>query len=348
MDVANEASAPEPEPAATIASSIDPAPAAASSDASATATAIALEDEVAAQALKRTPFRTMIARPFWAGMLGAGVGMWAVGAIQAFSRAHLISRPDAPIAAFAPVLLAFGVALARGYRAPVQSYASLLGRLLGVLFFGAICASVTTLILAAIFDGLHIRDLAAFVSLALAGALLAGLALARIHGVGADKSRRIKIASATAAALLVTIWPAAPSLRCRLGFGEGCREAADRQDDTRSAGLLAQRGCEHEDMVSCRLAGQAYQSEGPTRDLRRAEGFYREGCALGDAESCDGVHELELEQRCDRYGAFACAELARAHATGDGMKRDVALAQRYYHKACLLGADDACRSANGR
>ena len=358
MDVANEASAPEPEldvapseggevaaapPAAEVA-----APPAASATEPATAAAIALEDEAAALALKRTPLRTVISRPFWAGLLGAGTGMWAVSAVQAFSSAHLISRPPPPIAFFLPLLLAVGVALARGYRAPVQSYAALLGRVLGVLFFGGSSASITVLILAVIFDALHLRDQAVFVTLALVGALLGGLALARIHGVGADKSRRIKIAAASAAALLVTIWPAAPSLRCRLGSGEGCRVAADRQDDTRSAGLLAQRGCEHEDMVSCRLAGQAYQGEGPARDLRRAEGFYREGCALGDAESCDGVHELELEQRCSRYGAFACAELARAHATGEGMTRDRELAQRYYRKACLLGADDACRAAEGR
>jgi hypothetical protein len=338
MDVAN---APSPEPEPEVAPIEPPT-------ATAIAIAIALEDEAAALALKRTPFRTVIARPFWAGLLGAGVGMWAVCLIQAFARARLISRPEAPAAVLLPMAVALGMALFRGYRAPVQSYAGLLGRVLGVLFFGGICASIAVLILAAIFDGLHVRDLGAFVTVALAGALLAGLALARVHGIGPDKSRRIKIAAATAAALLVTIWPAAPSLRCRLGSGEGCREAADREGDPRSAGWLAQRGCERDDMVSCRLAGQAFAAEGPTRDLRRAEAFYRDGCALGDAESCDGVHELELEQRCDRYGAFACAELARAHSTGDGMKRDMALSQRYYRKACLLGADDACRAAGGR
>jgi hypothetical protein len=367
MDDANEAPAPDPEPAVAPSegAEADAAPpvaaeAAASSEAPIAADPPAIpadpppppatptELDAAALAFQPTPFRTVIARPFWAGLLGAGTGVWAGSALQAFSRSYLIPRPAPAIAFFLPLFLAFGAALVLGYRARVQSYAAVVGRLFGVLFFGGISASITVAILALIFDGFHIRDQAAFVTLALAGALLAGLALARIHGITADKSRRIKLAVATSAALLVTIWPAAPSLRCRLGFGEGCRAASGNQDNLNEATALAERGCEHEDMDSCRRAGQLLASPGVGRDLRRAEGFYREGCALGDPESCDGVHELELEQRCDRYGAFACAELGRGHATGEGMNQDRALAQRYYRKACLLGADDACREANGR
>ncbi|MEP7123183.1 MAG: hypothetical protein ABJE95_19805 [Byssovorax sp.] len=368
MDVANEASAPEPEAAVAPSESVEvdaassvaeiaaaavepqPSVAAAVDPAAdqARAAAIALEDEAAARALRRTPFRTLITRPFWAGLLGAGAGMWTAGVIQAFTRAYLIPRPSPAVAFFLPLIMAFGFALARGYRTPVQGYGSLLGRVLAVSLFGGILASIATIILALFFDGFHVRGQTAYVTIALVGGVLGGLSLARLHGIGTDKSRRIKIASVVAAAFLLTIWPSAPWLRCRLGSGEGCREAAGRQDDARSMGRLAQIGCEREDMESCRLAGLAYQQEGPARDLRRAESFYREGCSLGDEESCNSVHELELEQRCDRYGAFACAELAHAHETGDGMTRDRALAQRYYRKACLLGADDACRAAEGR
>jgi hypothetical protein len=339
MEVANEAPVPLP----TEAAPVDPAPPAPP------VTAPKAEDE--APPFRPTLFRTVVVGPFWAGLLGAGAALWTGSAIQAFSRAYLASRPSPPTAFFVPLLVGVGVALARGFRAPVRSYAGLAGRLFGALFFGSVCATITVLILAAIFDGLHIRDQAAFVTLALAGALLGGLALARLHGIGAERPRRIKIAAGIAAVLVVSFWPASPSLRCQLGFGEGCRAAAASrgvEGDYRTAGLLAARGCEDEDGVSCRLAGEAYQSDGPARDLRRAEGFFREGCALGDPASCDGVHAIELEQRCDRYGAFACAELARAHATGDGMRRDAALAQRYYRKACLLGADDACREGGGR
>ena len=341
MDVANEASALEAEPV------IVPTPVAIPVAPPATPpSASNLED--AALAFQPTRFRTVVTQPFWAGMLGGGVGLWLGCWLQALAQAYLIERPNIVLGLFLPLSAALFAALWRGYRSPIQSYSALVGRTLGALLFGAICAGVTAGILGTIFDGLRFHGASAIAVLAFAGAVLAGLALVRLYGIGPDRSRRIKIGSAAAAVLFVTIWPAAPSLRCRLGFGEGCREAYANQDDHRSAGLLAQRGCEHENAFSCRLAGQHYQADAPGRDLRRAEGFFREGCALGDPESCDGVHELELLQRCDRYGAFACAELARAHASGDGMKRDRALAQRYYRKACLLGADDACREANGR
>jgi hypothetical protein len=373
MDAANEAPAPDAEPAAPPVAAIDPidapepiaaiapidpidapappepiAPPALVPEASPPVAPSATELADAALAFQPTRFRAVVIQPFWAGLLGGGVGMWVGCALHAYSLAYIIDRQGFPIAVLLPLVLALGAALWRGYRAPVQSYKALFGRVVGALFFGAMSAGLTTAIMAVIFDGLHIRDQSAFTLLALMAGVLAGLALARLHGIGPDRARRIKIGSVAAAVLLVTLWPVVPSLRCRLGFGEGCREAYSSQSDLRSAGLLAQRGCELENAYSCRLAGQHFQSLGSTRDLREAEGFFREGCALGDPESCDGVHELELLQRCDRYGAFACAELARAHESGDGMTRDRALAQRYYRKACLLGADDACREANGR
>ena len=349
MDVANEAPEPAIEPIALIEPT---APIEATAPIEPTAplavelSATELAD--AGLAFQPTRFRVVVTQPFWAGLLGAGVGLWAGSTLQAYSHAYIVARPGFPTAVLVPLVLALGAALGWGYRAPVQSYKALFGRVVGALFFGAVSAGLTTAIMAVIFDGLRIRNQSAFTLLALMAGLLAGLALARLHGIGPDRSRRIKIGGVAAAVLLVTLWPVAPSLRCRLGSGEGCREAFSSASDERSAGLLAQRGCELENAYSCRLAGLHFQGEGPARDHRRAEGFFRDGCALGDPESCDGVHELELLQRCDRYGAFACAELARAHASGDGMIRDRALAQRYYRKACLLGADDACREADGR
>jgi hypothetical protein len=359
MEVADEASALEPQPQAAHPEGAETVDAAPPGDPAAPSPAVpapldpappasAPEPAPEVMAFQPTLFRTAVVGPFWAGMAGAGAALWTGSALQAFSRAHLLDRPGPAPAFFLPLVVGVGVALARGFRAPVRSYAALAGRVIGALFFGSICSTVTVLICAAIFDGFHIRDQAAFATLALAGALLGGLGLARVHGIGTAKPRRIKIVAGLATVLLVSLWPAIPSLRCRLGFGEGCRAAAFSADDTRGAGLLGARGCAHEDPVSCRLAGQAYQSAGPARDLRRAEDFFREGCALGDPASCDGVHAIELEQRCDRYGAFACAELARAHERGEGVPRDREVAQRYYRKACVLGSDDACREAGGR
>ena len=340
MDVAEEASAPVP-----VMETSAPVPV---MEASAPVP-ITVEDEPLP--FQPTLFRHVIAEPFWAGLLGSGASLWLGGTIGGLASAQLLERPRPETTVLLSLLMGVGAALARGFRAPLRSYSGLVGRVFGALFFGAGCAGITMLILAVIFDAVHVRNEPAFLAVALVGALLAGLALWRVHGIGAERPRRIKIAVGVAAVLVVSSWPASPSLRCRLGFGEGCRAAADAEGsngDYRAAGALGARGCDREDGLSCRLAGQAYQSDGPARNLGRAEGFFREGCALGDAESCERVHTIELERRCDRYGAFACVELAQAYARGNGAPRDAALAQRYYRKACLLGADAACQENGGR
>jgi hypothetical protein len=320
MDVAEEASAPEPIPA-----------------------------EEASPPFQPTLFRRVVVAPFWAGLLGCGASLWLGGVIGGLGSARIIARPSPELIVLLPLLAGLALALWLGFRGPPQSYARLVGRIVGALFFGAFCAGITVLILAVIFDALHLRNGPAFVTVALVGALLAGLALARLHGIGAARPRRIKIAVAAAAVLFVSCWPVTPSLRCWIGFGEGCRVAAqENRDDPRAAAAIGARGCAREDAVSCRLAGQAYQSEGPTRNLARAEDFFREGCALGDSEACDRVHTSELERRCDRYGAFACAELAQVYDHGEGAPQNTALARRYYRKACLLGADAACQESGGR
>ena len=346
MDVAEEASAPElvraegaAEAPSTVEAAIDPAPA-----------PVMTEDEPL-PSFQPTFFRRVIVAPFWAGLLGSGASLWLAGTIWALASAGLLGRPREPTVLFVSALMGLAAAMARGFRAPLQSYSGLVGRVIGALFFGAVCAGITVLILAVILDGLHVRDEPAYVAIALVGALLAGLALARLYGIGAERPRRIKIAAGVAAVICASSWPTSPSLRCRLGFSQGCRAAADAAGDSgdyRAAGALGARGCAREDSVSCRLAGQAFQSEGPARDLGRAEGLFREGCALGDPASCDRVHTMELERRCDRYGAFACTELARVYARGDGAERDVGLARRYYRKACLLGSSDACQQDGRR
>lgn len=354
MEVVNEADAPELPPAATphegeeaaaVPSLLEaPAPPPLETmpvDPARPASAKEAEDE--AFAFQRPTLRAVLAERLWAGLLGSGTWAWSAGMLGALASMDLVPRLDDGllVLAFVPATV---VVLARGFRAPVRSYANLAGRLLGALFFGVLWSALVGLIVVLLDVALHLRDFGTFVALALVGAPMSGLALALLHGIPAEKPRRIKIAASVAAVLFVSCWPALPSLRCRLGFAQGCRAAAESswdEGDYRAAGELGGQGCQDEDRFSCRLAGQAYQHEGPTRDLRLAEGSFREGCALGDPTSCEGVHAIELQRRCDGYSASACLELARAHMNGEG-SGNTALGKRYYRKACLLGSQDAC------
>ena len=239
--------------------------------------------------------------------------------------------------------------LARGYRAPLQSYAGLAGRLFGSFVFGSLWSTLAVMIMILIDSAARLHDLGSFVVVALFGALMSCLALARLYGIGAERPRRAQIAASAAAVLFTCGWPVMTDLRCQLGFSQGCRAAGEssfQEGDARTAGALGAKGCAGEDRLSCRLGGHVYQGEGPTRNLRLAEELFREGCALGDPPSCESVHVIELERRCDRYGAFACAELGRAYQGGQGVETNVALAARLYRKACLLGAEDGCQRAS--
>ena len=355
MEVVNEADANEPTPAApphegekiADAPSIPEAPAPPPPETTPLAPAppvIAKGAEDEALSFQRPTLRTVLAARLWAGLLGSGTWLWFAGMLGALSVMGVVPRLDYGLI-FLGLVPATIIVLARGFRAPVRSYGELAGRVIGALFFGVLWSALAGLTVALLSDALRFRDLGTFVAMALLGAPMSGLALALLHGIPAEKPRRIKLAASFAAALFVSCWPALPSLRCQLGFAEGCRMAADssgEKGDYRAAGELGAKGCRGEDSFSCRLAGQAYQREGPARDLRRAEDMFREGCALGDPTSCEHVHAIELERRCDRYNASACTELARAYMRGEGAEQDRALGKRYYRKACLLGSKDAC------
>lgn len=361
MEVGNEDAAPEAppevaqvEPEATRVDPPAPAPTVAPPDPAAPAALpdAKADEEDEALVFRPSPLRRLVVTPFWAGVLGSGAGLWLAGMLGASASAGLLTRSDLRAWVWLVPVGAVLAAMVGGYREPVRSYAGLVGRFFGALFFGSLWSLVTVFILVVIAHDQSSRDRALASLMTLAGALWGGLALARVHGIGADPTRRKKIAAAALAVLFVSLWPVSPSLRCRLGFGEGCRDAADTSysaGDLHAAGASGARGCADEDGVSCRLAGMSFaEADGKQQDLRRAEGFFREGCALGDAVSCERIHAIELEQRCARYGAFACVELAQAHASGDGAPRDEARARRFYRKACLLGADEACARAGGR
>jgi hypothetical protein len=355
MEVVNEADAPELPPAATphegeeaaaapslLDAPAPPPPETMPVDPALPASTKEAEDE--ASAFQRPTLRAVLAERLWAGMLGGGAWAWSAGMLGALASMDLVPRlgDGLIVLAFVPATV---VVLARGFRAPVRSYANLAGRLLGALFFGVLWSALVGLIVVLLGSALHFRDFGTFIALALVGAPMSGLALARIHGIPAEKPRRLRIAAGFAAVIFVSCWPALPSLRCRLGFAQGCRAAAESswdEGDYRAAGELGARGCQDEDSFSCRLAGQAYQHDAPTRDLRLAEGFFNEGCSLGDPTSCARVHGIELARRCDRNSVSACTELARAHLSGEGAEQDQELGKRYYRKACLLGSEGAC------
>ncbi len=360
MEVANEAAAPEPPKVAAPpegdAISAAPSPATAPAPPAPEPPPIAPAPRVTAneaaeeaQLFQRPTLRAVLAPPFWAGLLGAGAGCWFLGTIGAFAAAGITRRPNPEIHIALAFAVALVVVLARGFRAPLQSYAGLVGRLFGSFVFGSLWSSLAVMIVVLIDAAERLHDLGSFVVIALFGALMSCLALARLYGIGAERPRRIRIAASTAAVLFMCGWPVMPDLRCQLGFSQGCRAAGEssfQEGDMRAAGALGAKGCAGEDRLSCRLAGRVYQSEGPTRNLRLAEEHFREGCALGDPPSCESVHVIELERRCDRYGAFACAELGRAYQGGQGVETNVALAVRLYRKACLLGAEDGCQRAS--
>src|SRR5262249_40208417 len=187
----------------------------------------------------------------------------------------------------------------------------------------------------------HVDDLSAFLTIAFTSILFGGLALLRLYGLGTSRPRRIKIAAATAALLFISIFPASPSLRCRLGSGDACaevaRDAFDRADYEESFDY-GDRGCNRGVATACTLAGLALQrGDGGKRDQAGAERFFPRGCALGDTVACGRVHRIELDKRCQRYSAFACKQLADDYSHGAGVDRDTAAAARYLQKACLLG-----------
>ncbi len=328
-----EAPAPVPEAPAPVPEAPPPAP----------IVAEALPD------FRPTAARRFIVAPFWAGLLGAGTGLWVGAFYGSLFESHLVDRPREGLFLFLSVTAALLMAMVLGYRDPVRSFTALFGRIVGALFFGVVLAVVTSLILVALFESNHPSSATGILIFCLTGALLAGLALLRLYGLGPPGPRRTRIVVAAAVVLFVSLWPASPGLRCRFGFSEGCREAARSAESDRDAARFGERGCADDDPTSCLVAARAYQrGESVRRDLARAERLYRTACALGEEEACGRAHGLELARACDRFSAVACRDLGNEHLRGNEVDRDRDAATRYYKKACLLGADDACAQAGIR
>jgi hypothetical protein len=287
------------------------------------------------------------------------VFLWLLGLVVTVEEARLVSwmHGDAVLKPLVLLILgaSIGAGLSLGFTTSIRSYASLLGRIFGSLVFGSGLAffaayQVHETILRGHPSAERVEGMA------VAGALMMALPIAQLHGrrirdaLRDTPATRWKAAGVAGALLLVTVWPLSPSLRCRLGQGEGCRRAgsaAERSGDQQRATDLFEQGCDDDDRLACRLAAAQYQApaRGMRRDLDRAEELLRDACILGDDTSCGRVHALILERRCDRYAASACRELAEVCSSGSCVDGSPAITTRLFQKACLLGDEDACRRA---
>lgn len=288
-------------------------------------------------------FRRFLGAPFLAGLLGGGAALWWVGLLAGLSDAEIIDESRGRMV-IAGVVAAVVLGMTRGYATRVASYPALVGRLVGGSLFGALLAVG---VVAAAHSFVH-GEGARRVTVTLAGAACAALAVARLDGrrlvaaLRAGAAARGKAGAAAALLALATAWCLSAGVRCRLGSGASCRAAggdADDDGDVRGAVDLFERGCAHGDAVSCRLAAYRVRRVDPAR----AEDLLRDGCLLGDPRACGQVHAQRLEQRCDGYSASACRQLAEAYARGDAVMRDPTAASRLFQKACRLGDGDACQ-----
>src|SRR5262245_19927689 len=142
----------------------DPSTAPAEPAAEPVAVAVAVADPAAAADpaapapnFRPTWARRYIVAPFWAGLFGGGVLGLLFPLFYFLTHADIFERRhDGAMACFA-LFLAILIALWRGYLDPIRSYASLFGRILGVVFFGGACVGIVLALFIALFDAIHAR-----------------------------------------------------------------------------------------------------------------------------------------------------------------------------------------------
>ncbi len=288
-----------------------------------------------------------------AGIFGGGFGLWLLGVCVVFSREGLIESSVRDSWVFGVAFVAMLVALGVGFRSPVRSYASLLGRIVGLSVVGFVAALAVLFVTMSVAEASDASKQSGFFWASLASALLGALALYRQRALPEERRRRMALALVGGVVLFMPVWGYATRMRCFVGSSFACAiaatdldslaEARDSRELHERAMAHAERGCAHDSPVSCRIAGMGYMTERWGQpELAQAERFLRAGCALEDPISCERVHVVELLKRCDRNSPFACAELGMAYRQGQGVDRDRTQAQRFYRRACLLGDASAC------
>jgi hypothetical protein len=307
---------------------------------------------------KPSALRWLVVAPFWAGALGAGLGLCLGGTLGVLQSDEGLRSSTVELGVILALLISTGVAVFHGYDTPPKSYPALAGRLAG-----SVAAAVALTVAVAVLDR-RLEDHGVFqdrfTGLAVAGALLTLLALARRHRrrfvatLRGSPAGRWKAAAIAAALALAFAWTLSVRVRCALGSGHGCYRAAVRASRDGDEGLavrFGERGCALDDVDACAMAGRGYwrgldawsMTEGQ-RDRDRAEGLLSSGCVLGSADACLSLHAIVLERRCEGYSASACRDLAQAYRTGAGVRYDQGAASRSLRQACLLGDAEACRA----
>jgi hypothetical protein len=291
----------------------------------------------------------LVVAPFRAGLLGAGVFLWACAVLVAVREQRVLFHPSEDTIFLVSIALSITLAVARGYDTPVRSYLALAGRLVGAIAMGVAVLVACAVVFVPMLKSQQAED--RVVLAALGGALLAGLAVAwirgpRIAGAWRASPRARWILGGSAAALATaTAWPLSPRLRCALGSGDGCLYAAlgHLETDEALGRWFAERGCSLDSGDCCRIAADRYwgghDTGRPTpRDRARAAPLYQAACALGDAVGCQEANTLDLHGRCEAQSASACRELAQVYQW-----RNREAADRFLRQACLLGDAEACQ-----
>jgi len=100
--------------------------------------------------------------------------------------------------------------------------------------------------------------------------------------------------------------------------------------------------CAKKDLDACERLGEIYETgKGVAADAKIASAAYWTACFNGRKEMC--VKSLTLD--CDvQEMPQNCGALARYYKNGEGVKKDLNLAMKYYLKGCEGGNADSCRN----
>lgn len=130
---------------------------------------------------------------------------------------------------------------------------------------------------------------------------------------------------------------------------ENARSYVCDEDDVAECAEQCKRGS----MMSCRLAGRAYESGkgGAAKDAEKARAFFQQACDGGSAGGCDDLGDLVVkgdraaalalyEKGCGAGYAPSCQSLANAAEKDGDAKRAVS----YWERSCALGNFSGCNS----
>src|SRR5690606_27058245 len=117
--------------------------------------------------------------------------------------------------------------------------------------------------------------------------------------------------------------------------------------------FVASCGRKHED-ACVRQADLLAGGFGITKDVAKAEQLYRTRCDAGSAPACFGMGRMYADDKkhdeamrmmnraCDGGAREACSYVGFMYYTAQGARWDVALAAKFFIRACELGSNTGC------